>query len=105
MLVFSDGHRLRLSDEEFHMPPESDAHALVERYFELSTPFFQFLHRPTVKSLVDELYKQTNGRQTTQGALSQQKVTLLLMIFAVATLDDTRGHSSSMAECTPRYLK
>ncbi|KIW26596.1 uncharacterized protein PV07_06415 [Cladophialophora immunda] len=92
ILVTDNGHELRLSDELFQMPSKSQAYELVGRYFEISTPFFQFLHRATVTSSIESLYQRGDGQQTTADAISQSQVTLLLMIFAVATFDQTSYH-------------
>ncbi|EXJ75498.1 uncharacterized protein A1O5_00004 [Cladophialophora psammophila CBS 110553] len=76
------------------MPSKSHAYELVGRYFELSTPFFQFLHRGTVAAFVEALYHQGGEHRTGQEAISQGQVTLLLMIFAVATSDKGEDNAS-----------
>ncbi|OAP56571.1 hypothetical protein AYL99_08683 [Fonsecaea erecta] len=94
ILVTVDGQELRLSDEVFYMPSRPQAHQLVRSYFDISTPFFQFLHLGTVTSLVESLYQQVAEQQAAREAISQSQITLLLMIFAAATFDDT-GETSS----------
>ncbi|OAL19671.1 hypothetical protein AYO22_09543 [Fonsecaea multimorphosa] len=94
ILVTGDGQGLRLSDELFYMPSKSQAYELVGRYFDISTPFFQFLHRGTVTSLIETLYQQGGEQQTAHQLISQSQVTLLLMIFAAATFENAQEIAS-----------
>ncbi|KAH0847067.1 hypothetical protein FOPE_11597 [Fonsecaea pedrosoi] len=86
-LLVTDGNEMRLADERFRMPSKSQAYNLVERYFEIATPFFRFLHKGAVTNLVNMLYQQSSEPHTAHSTISQSQVTLLLMIFAVAASD------------------
>lgn len=50
----------------FELPPRDEAESLLKTYFELSSPTYRFLHRPTVESWMRELYESgtISGRRS-----------------------------------------
>ncbi|KIW75348.1 hypothetical protein Z517_10089 [Fonsecaea pedrosoi CBS 271.37] len=107
-LLVTDGNEMRLADERFRMPSKSRTYNLVERYFEIATPFFRFLHKGTVTNLVNTLYQQPSEPHTAHSTISQSQVTLLLMIFAVAASDcgaDGSDDSELLLEAAQRRLQ
>lgn len=97
-LISGDSQHLRLSDDTCSMPPKQCASRLVAKYFDISTPFFHFLHRGTIEDWVEKLYQFPDHGQTSQGQLSTNKVTVLLMMFTTATFDQTGESQCSSSE-------
>lgn len=71
------------SGEAFCLPAEEYARQLVNKYFDISTPFYRFLHQGSVERWIGTLYQQrpNDGPRS----LSTGKLTVLLMMFAEAT--------------------
>lgn len=65
----------------FAVPTLRDAHELTRTYFELASPTYRFLHRPTVESWIKQLYD--NGSIT--GPHSNSKYAVVLSMFAQAS--------------------
>lgn len=83
------------------LPPRSEAEALLCRYFEFASATHRFLHRPTIETWLQELYK-------TQGTMGDElsgrsKTALLFMVFAMA--QNFPKTQSGMVDPTSRYVK
>ncbi|KAF4119342.1 Fungal trans [Geosmithia morbida] len=70
------------------LPPRTQAHAMVRRYFGFAAATNHFLHRPTVEAWLEELYSTGGAIRERRGARS--RVALLFMVFAFAI---NYGHS------------
>jgi len=68
-------------EERFAPPPREKAEELSRIYFELISPTYKFLHRPTVESWIQQLYD--HGRILEDHANS--KYAVVLMVFARAS--------------------
>ncbi|EKG18711.1 Transcription factor fungi [Macrophomina phaseolina MS6] len=66
----------------FILPPQSDAEALLGRYFDFASATHRFLHRPTVEGWLDELY--ATGGVMRERAAARSRMALLFMVFAQA---------------------
>lgn len=73
----------------FDVLPEQEALLLVEKYFQVSTPLFHFLHQGSVKEWVTTLYRSRIDGISYLQSLKHGNITILLMIFAAATFDPT----------------
>lgn len=76
----------------FILPPQSDAEALLARYFDFASATHRFLHRPTVEAWLAELY-ETDGAMR-QRATARSRTALLFMVFAHAGNYRTPGMTS-----------
>ncbi|KAF0321174.1 hypothetical protein GQ607_011579, partial [Colletotrichum asianum] len=60
------------------LPPKEKADNLLKTYFELSSPTYRFLHRPTVEGWLEEVYQ--NG--TVSAPHSRSKYAVIMTMFA-----------------------
>jgi hypothetical protein len=82
-LSFGNKSYPELLSDGLCMPSKHYADDLVRRYFEISTPFYRFLHQGTVESWIDTLYGYTAA---TKRPLSTGKIRIVLRMFAEVTL-------------------
>ena len=69
-------------DEVTFIPPSrEDAASLLKTYFELASPTYRFLHRPTIESWTQELY----DTGSISGGHFHSKYAVILTVFAQAT--------------------
>ncbi len=64
-------------ETSFTIPPRQEAEATLKTYFELASPTYRFLHRPTVEGWMRELY--TNGNITGGNFYSKYAVVLTML--------------------------
>lgn len=93
VFAFGDGYYPKYSASDLKFPARQQAKHLVDRYFDFAMPTYRFLHRATVESWLDRLCDEHERRVVNGPALSNAKISLVLLTLATATLyeEDATG--------------
>ncbi|KAJ5624345.1 hypothetical protein N7510_000654 [Penicillium lagena] len=81
------------------LPSQRRTEQLVETYFDVSTPFYRFLHRGVVDAWVKIAYQDAGGSLSTHGSsLASGELAVLLMIIAEASFYQEQKSEESIGE-------
>ena len=77
------------SEEMLTLPSWQDAVDMVNKWFDLVSPTYRFLHRGTVSRWLSDMYQYDESPQIRVARLPSATAAILLMIFADVTLFNT----------------
>ncbi|KAJ6020760.1 Glyoxylate reductase [Penicillium herquei] len=89
------------NERVFVLPSRQEAESMIKTYFEITSPTYKFLHRPTVEKWTREIYE----KGTVMEEHAHSKYAVVLMVFARATRYNSAASNTANTETGLNYFQ